>query len=511
MNLEDSNSFREKIQRTDRNKKGIILSIILCAILIALLLMMIIVIKYEDSKTLKMYLDGTLVGIPSNFYKDIDGKRYINIKDLSSMLGYRYTRGEYGKYNENYDSCYVQNDFEILAVTAGENTYSKYLQMDGELKLADVEVKAKNKNGYSENFEIEDKIQFIDDTIYIPLENISDMFNIKVDWQEFRIKFYSLNYLVNNAKNKVTKYGIAQMSGLYENFRALVDGYAIVGNGDKESTSTQYGVISINDGKEIISVKYKDIVYIQNSKEFYITVDNDTVGILNSEGGTVIAPTEFEEISLIDNENNLYLVRKNDQYGILDKYGKTLIYAENDEIGLDTKDFPLDNSEKNYVFFGKCIPALKGFYYGLYNTSGKLALQFNYDGLGCKLTTTKNGREQSVLLIPSSVGINGIVVSLNSLYGIYDVNREKLIFPCNAEKIYAITESGKTKYYATYQGEEIDLEEWIEQNNYKNVDENGNVLKEDNSDENESINENATTEENIVNENTTTQNEIVNE
>ncbi len=478
MNLQESNLFKQDLKKKSRSKKGIIISIVICAFLIAILLIMIIMINYQDSVTLKMYLDNTQISIPTDFYREIDGIVYINVKDIGNLLGYTYTRGEYGEYNENEDSCYLENDYEILAITAGSDKFSKYIQMSPDATLADIKAVAKNKNGYCETFKIKNPVKFEDGILFADADNIGDMFNVQLQFEEYRIRIYSLNYIINMTKTSITKLGVAEMSGSYENFRALLDGFVVAGNGDGTTPSTVYGVVSLADGSEIISKKYSDITYVQNSKEFYITTDNGTVGILNSEGGTIIPPSEYDEISLLDQDNYLYLVKKDEQYGVLDKNGKPIVYAENEKIGLDVEDYPLVPIENNYLILGKCIPALRDGKYGLYDVEGNTILPINYDGFGYKVDSRvdTSGNEQSVLIIPSTLGISGIVVNFNDLYGIYDVNKEKLVLPCIAEKIYAITRSGKTTYYMQYNGSSTNIEDWITENNIRDIDENGNYI-----------------------------------
>ena len=122
MNLEESNSYQDNVESRDRKKRGVMLSIILCGVLIALLFIMIVIISYQDSITEKFFINGTQTSKLSNkIYGAIDGVVYIDVKELSSVLGYTYTKGEYKKYNENEDSCYLQNDFEIITLTAGDN------------------------------------------------------------------------------------------------------------------------------------------------------------------------------------------------------------------------------------------------------------------------------------------------------------------------------------------------------------------------------------------------------
>ena len=110
MNLEESDKFVEQQRKTEQKKKIVLVSIVLCAILVALLVILIIYIQYQDSLKLKMYVDGQQVKITSNMLKQDGDTSYVNIKTFSEMLGYTYTKGEYKKYNENIDSCYIKNN-----------------------------------------------------------------------------------------------------------------------------------------------------------------------------------------------------------------------------------------------------------------------------------------------------------------------------------------------------------------------------------------------------------------
>ena len=62
------------------------------------------------------------------------------------------------------------------------------------------------------------------------------------------------------------------------------------------------------------------------------------------------------------------------------------------------------------------------------------------------------------------MGIKGIVVNLNGLYGVYDVNVGHLITPCVYSRIFSRTRAGVTTYYLEYDGQEMDLKEYLEIN-----------------------------------------------
>ena len=107
MNLEESNSYNQEIESRDRKRRAVMLSIILCGVFIALLFVMIIIISYQDSITEKFYIDGVQIkSFNNSMYTQIDGVTYVDVRTLSSALGYTYTKGEYKKYNEDENGEY---------------------------------------------------------------------------------------------------------------------------------------------------------------------------------------------------------------------------------------------------------------------------------------------------------------------------------------------------------------------------------------------------------------------
>lgn len=479
MNLEESDLFKEELEKNNRNKRNVLISIIFCGILMILLIALIRIIVYQDSITQKFYLDDKQISVSKDFYLEKDGEVYLNVKELGTILGYSYTKGVYGAYNEDNDSCYLENNIEVLALSAGTNKYTKHISVVGAPAVDTIPVSTKNENGYSEDFVSDKPIIFEKDMIYIPKSAVTDMFNITLEWSQYRIRFYTLVYAKKHAEKVVGKTGFVEMNGTYENLRAINYGYIIVGDSTTPGQpSTAYGVIGL-DGTEIISKKYDEITFIQNTNEFYITAANGKVGLFNNKGETIIAPSTYEEIKLLDQANNLYQVRKGKEYGVLDGTGKTLVHAENDKVGIDIKPFTHEVVENAALFFGKCIPVEKDGKLGLYNLDGEIVLDSVYDGFGyiSRTGSGTSGSEQSVLLIPSYVGINGVVVNYNDKYGIYDVN-VGLTVPTVFDKIYSITKGGEVTYYAEYNGDEMNLADYLRSENLNTVDSTGRLLSE---------------------------------
>ena len=463
MNLEQSDSYKANIEKNARHKKIVMLSIVLCAILVAFLFIIIIMIEKIDATTMKIYLDDRqLSNFPNDFIIKEDNVWYFNIKELGQdLLGYKYYAGEYKNYNENKESCYLENNYEIIAITAEQDYYRKYNNLSEETMLADIQLTSHNDNNYNESFFIEKTIKLINDELYVPVDNISDMFNITFNWNdEYRLKFYTLEYNVKYIQNKVAKANYANMDGSIENLKASLDGFAIVGN----PAGNLFGIYSINNNTEITGLKYKRITYIKNTKQFYITAEDDTIGIVDSTGNIIVPVKHYSKISLLDERKQFYLVKEEKQYGILDSKGKEIVFANYDEIGIDVSKFALDKLLNGNILYDSCIPFYKenddgNLKYGLLDINGKVILENYYDGFGYKsLTESPNSnRDRSALLIPETVGIKGIIVELNGKYGVYDVEKKSIVLPTVFTKIYAAINDGVVDYYVEEENGNVSL------------------------------------------------------
>lgn len=461
MNLEESDKFVEEQRQTEQKKKIVLASIILCAILVALLLIMIIYIQYQDSLKLKMYIDGTQVEFGSNMFYSENNVTYFNLKSMADLMGYTYTKGEYKKYNENIDSCYIKNDLEVVAFTADEKSFTKYIDVNTESPLLQpegpygIEMQILSNNGDSNTFTLENPAKLIENDIYVPFDKIRDIFNVGVNTNtENRIRLYTLPVLFKDALQTAAKLEYSTVSGAYENIRALPYGLIVVGN------NGEYGVID-NAGSIILSVKYENLQFIQNVNEFFMRAEN-TVGLLDSKGNTIIAPMEYDDMSVLDEVEQLYLVKKDGKYGVLNRKGEIVVHVDYDRIGLNKiEDYDIEDMRNPYLLHDSAIVVEMDGKYGLFSIEGKELLKTVYEDMGYKTTSTDVAGEKSVLLLPKSTGIKGVVVKFNGMYGIYDINAESLIIPCTCTRIYSITKAGTTTYYMEFGAEQIELDGYL--------------------------------------------------
>lgn len=470
MNLEESDSFRNELEKNSQKKKIVVASILLCIVLIILLVILMIAIKQKDATTEKFFLDGVQISKPTNVYLDVEGTTYVNVVEFvellktsrTSTLKYDCQKGHYGLYDEDEQSCLIDNGYETLEISADNKYYTKYIDKSApsEPLIAGITVSIKSTYGYSEKFNIENPIRYINEIIYVPLENIPEMFNIRIDWAEYRKRIYSFDSVLLSAQENIKKTSADKtISGYYENLKAVLYGYAVLCD-----VNGTYGVYSLADGSDVLSSKYKDIAFVQNAQEFYITADNGTMGLVSADGNTIIKTSEYEKVSLLDDDNKLYLVEKDEEYGVINRAGKTIIYVEYDGIGYDSSKFSLETIKNEKLLGDKCIPVEKNKKYGLFNLDGEQILNASFDGFGyiSVSKTKKAGEEESILMIPKSEGVNGIIVNQGDLYGIFDLDEENLFLPCSFSKIFAIRKSGKVTYYIEFNGEQYELKEYLE-------------------------------------------------
>ncbi len=497
MNLEESNRIYEQNKQKNAKKRTILGAIIVVVILIILCLIGILYFKSVEAERFKMFVDGKEVNLNSNLIvKDENNDNYVSIKELSQYTGYKYIRGNYVTVNEDKKSCYIENDYEIVTFDAGDLGFSKYgknedkdFEIDEENKTntsrnttqntaknttqtnttntsnsnkqTEEEIKylVKTKDGEKSIYVAEKPIKMIEDEIYISIEDVKTAFNAIIELGDKYIKIYDLNYLVKYGQAQAAKLGYSTISSTYENLRAISNDMLVVGN------DNEYGVVSLENGETILGIRYDDIIYVQNENQFYVTVDSK-VGLMNSTGDTIISPKEYDSIETFDVDKKLYLVKKDGKYGILDDKAETIIYPEFDQIGLEEEELEgfieIEKLSNKNIWFDDIIPVKKGSKYGLCSIKkGGEVLACEYDGFGYKKQTTDISGEESALFIPEDVALEGIVLKLNDLHGIYSVKYLQNIIMCACPRIYSVSRNGNQIFYMEFDGSQLEMKQYF--------------------------------------------------
>lgn len=466
----------QKEAEKERKKKTLIIGMGVCIILIVFLAIMVIYYKALDNKTFKLFVDNVQVNCSADFYiTDQNGNGYIKAKEFATIIGWTYQNGEYGSFTEDVNSGYMQNEYEVTSFVKGSTTLKKYIQLSNSV--------ATNQKNKDKNKEDEEAITFetvtkngtlatstlslpiisSNNQLYIPVACVPDICVSTVSMIKNKMQVYSPNYLITLAQTSAEQNGYTNLSGYYENIRAIAYGmYVVEKNG-------LYGVVNISNGEQVLGFKYSDIIFQQNVMEFFVKAldndDNETVGVVNYKGESIISPKAYDEITVLSDSLGLYVVEKDNKFGVLNREGDVVVHTEYDSIGFSEEDITTYNisyDDNKYLLFDNTIIVKKDGLYGLYNLEGDNVLQAKFTGLGYDVNKDPNSLKDSenVLIIEAediemadgtTKSIKGVVIQETGIngvaYGLYDSMTEKILIPCSFEKIYSMTKNGKTTYY----------------------------------------------------------------
>ncbi len=477
------------MDETNQKKKMLLIGIVITvAVFIVTLIVLLILMQQEGKKTKfqiknKLYksksvyisLSADQVGedaagtyeqkeiIVDNQYTPItittpDGKVYYNIETLTKLTGYKYNNGAYGEeIDETKDKCYIDNGGEYVTYLLDSNEITKNIkivkQYTEELKIPYEKISNTTLSNTSsaeldkESFTLEQPVIQFEDFLYASKEAITKGLNMRIlDNQGTIVDIQTLEDLVNGYSNSLSQSGYT-LTPNFKNQRALSDGYAVVGK-DKE-----YGVVDLETGKEVISLKYDSVEYVQSIGEFIVS-SNSNYGMQKPGSQTPTIKLEYESIELLNAEKKLYIVGKNGKYGVINSEGNEVIPTEYDQIGLTSVSAYKSQGEKDkYVINGECIPVMRNGNYGLYSIDGTLLASTRFSAIGCENPNEiiKNTSAMPTLTIPLSDKVTGIVFAMKNaagttVYGIITTNGT-VVLNAYYTAIYYMQRNGNITYY----------------------------------------------------------------
>lgn len=431
--------------------------------------------------------------LSSQFKFDLDGKRqsnyseslflfqndkvYISIRDIAPLLGYNVYNGGYGEYTEDKSKCYVNNSKEIVSFETNSDKIYKYSVTS-------------SGNSEGQSFDIDSPILSSGSNMYISSDGLVRTFNVRFDYNtgNNEVSIFSLSYLANYYSGQITNAAITtSTSGLsesviYNNQKALLYNLVVI----KDDTTKQYGVASLaNPTNTIIGTRYSSIEFMEGSNDFIVKTSDNKMGIIGSDGITKVR-LEYDDIKELDKNLGLYLVTSNNKQGVVNSNGKVIVYQDYDQIGL-SNTINDSNVTNKYILMDNCIPVKRNNKWGLIDINGNEIAPLQYDGFGCDADSS-DSRYSDVLIIPD---LNGIVVELDEVngntktkkYGVV-TSDGNLFINIVLDSIYSVTAQGETTYYATFQGQVLDLVDFVrqqtesyEQNNANNGGENSNTVE----------------------------------
>ena len=189
----------EKNKQKDKKiNKMLTASISVTFIIIIVLIFLIILLKKEDGKKLKVYIDGAQnkeILSMLDFEQDANGNVNIllPIKDISQYLGYKAYNGEYNNATEDTNKCYVSAIKENTTYEEIAN-YELNSNILYKLDLSD------NNREY-EYLELDSKVIEKNNKLYTTMDGIEKGFNVSFEYDKekksnYYIYFKLLNRLV---------------------------------------------------------------------------------------------------------------------------------------------------------------------------------------------------------------------------------------------------------------------------------------------------------------------------
>lgn len=447
MNIYDSQPVEdEKV----KSKKMMIILGIAMAVLFVLILCIIFYISYIEKNTLKLYIDNSKISLKSDMVLVNNGDVFISIDDIAEKIGYEKNNGEYkSHYVEDASKRYLENKYETVSyITDSDEIYKAILPA------------SQNEEIEYEYFKIDKPVFKSNDKMYISIDGLCKGCNLGYSYtkENNTIKIYTLDYFCSLYATKMPEsVELSERDDVetYKNRKALLYDMVVV----KNSTG-KYGVKDPS-GNAIIGEKYKSMAFVEGEEEFIVETDEGKFGIIDKKGTIKFEP-DYASIKEIDKTRGLYLVSKKSstsriQYGIVNRSERTIVYIEYEQIGIDKNEFPANNIENQYILFGKCIPVKRSNKWGLLDLNGNTILPLEFDSFGCKTSSSKNNQANALIVLPD---YESIVVCKNGLYGLYNSSGKQLIQELVTD-MYVINTSGTDQYYLTYQGETMNIRDYL--------------------------------------------------
>lgn len=479
MNLIDDTDVNYK-KKNNNTKKIMSIIIVLIVILLMVIIGLVVWMFYLQSQMLKVSIDGkSMTTIPSSLFVFEDNTVYTAIKDFATYAGYEAHNGD--EVSEDETKCFVRNTSENAYYTMGETKIYKKLTT--------------GDNDY-EYFDIDYPVKMINGKLYCSIEGIQRGFNVQFTYNQNtnQITIFTLPYLAKWYTSQYKESAIGGEDANFSNQKAILYNLLVVKNANNE-----YGVVNIDPNAtrtEIIGTKYKEITFVESTKDFIVKTSNNKMGIISYDSTTKISP-EYDDVKQIDKDLKLYLVTNNNKQGVVNDTGRTILYLEYDDIGIESSRFPEDSIKNQYILYDAYIPVKRAQKWGIMDKNGNTIIPLEYDSLGCvRSSSSASSAYNSTILIPQ---YNAIVVSQNGKYGLVDI-RGNVILTCGADAIYSKTNGGEMSYWILIQNNEIDLLDYLEKN-YKPADTTQNTESGENTVQNTTTTENqTTTQQNVQNE-----------
>lgn len=314
--LQQQYNNNQQNNKNKTNAQKMVLNLIKISVI--LLIIAIVALMYFNTKPknykLSLTINGEAVEIKESLLQeDSQGNKYFSLKKLSELVGYNYFNGEYLKYAEDKDKCYLQNENEVVGFEANSKTiYKTSLDSETDYQYYELSKEIINKN----------------ESLYINMDDIKSVLGVYVEYstETNSIKMDTLDKLAAKYESEIeTKMNGSTMDTTYPNIILVLKGMRVI------SENSKFGVINTKL-ETVVGAKYNSLKYEEYPNIFIASDTDNKYGIIDIEGNKKIN-FEYDSIEIINYNPLLYKVKKNSLFGVVNEKGEKIIEPSFREIG----------------------------------------------------------------------------------------------------------------------------------------------------------------------------------
>ncbi len=309
MDLLNENQY----QKTEepKGKKIVLILLILSIVLAIIIIALMIVLGSQETVGITLYINDQQQELSDTLIiQDEQGNQYIELENLSDILGYQFDNSEYQTYGVDTTKCYIRNENLISGFELDSNIVYKY------------EIGTNLDYQY---YDLNHNIIMYNGKLYIAIADLVEALNLYCTTDENNvIRISSAEHLSNSYQQQLQERGYT-LSTDQNNQKALAYGWLIV---------SKDGVWSVlnTSFEEIIGAKFASIYFDEVNLNYIVSNSNGKYGIIDNTG-VIEQPLKYDGLEPLNYENMLYKVKNNNQYGIMKSDGTMLAQIIYDEIG----------------------------------------------------------------------------------------------------------------------------------------------------------------------------------
>ena len=309
MDLLNENQYQNTEE--PKGKKIVLILLILSIVLVIIIIALMIVLGSQETVGITLYINDQQQELSDTLIiQDEQGNQYIELENLSDILGYQFDNSEYQTYGVDTTKCYIRNENLISGFELDSNIVYKY------------EIGTNLDYQY---YDLNHNIIMYNGKLYIAIADLVEALNLYCTTDENNvIRISSAEHLSNSYQQQLQERGYT-LSTDQNNQKALAYGWLIV---------SKDGVWSVlnTSFEEIIGAKFASIYFDEVNLNYIVSNSNGKYGIIDNTG-VIEQPLKYDGLEPLNYENMLYKVKNNNQYGIMKSDGTMLAQIIYDEIG----------------------------------------------------------------------------------------------------------------------------------------------------------------------------------